>query len=262
MWLEIQCKFSFTITGDTPLVLMLRPRSGPNQWITKEEYRIEPCQPVVEFTDLYGNLCQRLVAKEGPLTIQHSAKVRVPESLPHGQKEPFIPVQNLPYDVLQYLLPSRYCESDRFGQMAASITQGYNLGYDQVEAIKNYILENFRYEPGSSIVPLSAVEVNAKDYAVCRDMAHLGIALCRGLAIPARIVVGYLHELEPMDLHAWFEAYVGDKWYTFDATQTELRGGYVAVGYGRDAADVAIYNQFGPLTYHDSQTINVERIEE
>ena len=110
-------------------------------------------------------------------------------------------------------------------------------------------------------MPLSAIEVNAKDYAVCRDMAHLGIALCRGLSIPARIVVGYLHELEPMDLHAWFEAYVGDQWYTFDATQETLTGGYVAVGYGRDAADVAIYNQFGPLVYHSSQSVNVERLE-
>ena len=94
-----------------------------------------------------------------------------------------------------------------------------------------------------------------------RDLAHLGIALCRSLSIPARMVVGYLHQLEPMDLHAWFEAYVGDRWYTFDATQGEPRGGYVAVGYGRDAADVAVYNQFGPPVYPITQTVQVERIQ-
>ena len=89
---------------------------------------------------------------------------------------------------------------------------------------------------------MSAVEVNQQREGVCRELAHLGIALSRSLCIPARIVVGYLHELEPMDFHAWFEAYVGGRWYTFDATQAVPRGGRVAVAYGRDAADVAIFN--------------------
>jgi len=262
MWLKTYCNLKFEIEHDTPLVMMLRPRSDHNQWITKEEYRITPCEKVIEFTDNYGNLCQRLVAKPGKLEIKTSAKVRVPKTLPKAPGAPFVEVQKLPHDTLQYLLPSRYCESDRFGQMAAEITQNCIMGYDQVAEIENWIRTNFTYDPGSSIVPLSAVEVNAKDYAVCRDMAHLGIALCRGISIPARIVVGYLHELEPMDLHAWFEAYVGGEWYTFDATQTKLKGGYVAIGYGRDAADVAIYNQFGPLIYHSTQTIRVEAITE
>jgi len=262
MWLKTYCKLTFQIEHDTPLVMMLRPRSDNNQWITQEEYRITPCEPVIEFTDNYGNLCQRLVAKPGHLEIQTSAKVRVPNTLPKAPSAAFVEVQNLPHETLQYLLPSRYCESDRFGEMAADITQNCIMGYDQVAEIEDWIRRNFRYEPGSSIMPLSAIEVNAKEYAVCRDMAHLGIALCRGISIPARIVVGYLHALEPMDLHAWFEAYVGGQWYTFDATQTELKGGYVAIGYGRDAADVAIYNQFGPLTYHNSQTIRVEHTAE
>ena len=84
-------------------------------------------------------------------------------------------------------------------------------------------------------------------HGVCRDFAHLGIALCRSLDIPARMVVGYLHELDPMDLHAWFEAYVGGRWFTFDATQRSRKGNRVSVAYGRDAADVALVTQFGPL---------------
>lgn len=149
-----------------------------------------------------------------------------------------------------------------FGQMATSISAGYPLGYEQVKAIETWLRNIIRYEPGRNDTHLSAAEVNSRQSGVCRDLSHLGIALCRSLSIPARLVVGYLYELEPMDLHAWFEAYVGGRWYTFDATQTELGGGYVAVGYGRDAADVAIYNQFGPLVYSATRHVSVTRIEE
>ena len=173
---------------------------------------------------------------------------------------PFVEIQELPDAVLSYLLPSRYCESDRFHEMATAITLGHRPGYDQVAAIIDWLRENVSYLPGSSDLPMSAAEVNARRTGVCRDLAHLGIALCRSLSIPARMVVGYLHELQPMDLHAWFEAYVGGRWYTFDATQAELRGGYVAVGYGRDAADVAIYSQFGPAAYPMRQVVSVQRV--
>ena len=122
-----------------------------------------------------------------------------------------------------------------------------------------WLCDTIDYSPGSSDIPVSAAEVNSRQVGVCRDLAHLGIALCRSLSIPARMVVGYLHQLEPMDLHAWFEAYVGRRWYTFDATQADLKGGYVAVGYGRDAADVAVFNQFGPAVYPTAQTVDVER---
>ncbi|MGB5455925.1 MAG: transglutaminase family protein, partial [Gammaproteobacteria bacterium] len=169
-------------------------------------------------------------------------------------------IQYLPDAVLSYLLPSRYCESDTFGQMAAEITANELLGYNQVAAIVSWIRHNISYLPGSSDLAVTAGEVNSRQYGVCRDLAHIAIALCRSLSIPARMVVGYLDGLEPMDLHAWFEAYVGGRWYTFDATQAELHGGYVAVGYGRDAADVAIYNQFGPPVYPVSQSVRVERI--
>ena len=146
--------------------------------------------------------------------------------------------------------------------MATSIVAGQQLGYDQVKAIETWLRTAIRFEPGSSDVPVSAVEVNLRTSGVCRDLSHLGIALCRSLSIPARLVVGYLYGLEPMDLHAWFEAYIAGRWYTFDATQAELRGGYVAIGYGRDAADVAIYNQFGPPVYPITQDVRVQLIEE
>ena len=141
--------------------------------------------------------------------------------------------------------------------MALQITADQKPGYDQIEAINQWLQQTINYKPGSSYTPLSAVEINLQQSGVCRDLAHLGIALCRSLCIPARLVVGYLYDLKPMELHAWFEAYVAGRWYTFDATQKSKRGGYVALGYGRDAADVAVYNPFGPAVYPTEQLVAV-----
>ncbi|HJO12071.1 MAG: transglutaminase family protein [Gammaproteobacteria bacterium] len=262
MLLFTSCDLTFEIAVPTPFVLMLRPRSGSQQWITREEYNLTPSVPVVEFTDSYGNLCQRLIAQPGPFSVHTAAEVMVTELVDQSPGAPFVEVQNLPDNVLNYLLPSRFCESDRFGKMATEITAGQLLGYDQVAAIEDWLRKTVRYEPGSSNIPISAVEVNLKQAGVCRDLSHLGIALCRSLAIPARMVVGYRYGLVPMDMHAWFEAFVDGRWYTFDATPTKLRGGYVAIGIGRDAADVAVYNQFGPAVYPLEQRVSVERIEE
>ncbi len=260
MWLRTSCDFLFDITVPIPFVLMLRPRSGAQQWIAREEYRLEPSVPVFEFTDDYGNLCQRLIAPAGDFKVLTSADVMTSDYVDSAFGAPFVEIQNLPDAVLSYLLPSRYCESDRFHEMASDITVGQQPGYDQVAAIVTWLRDTISYRPGSGEVAVSAVEVNARQVGVCRDMAHLGITLCRSLSIPARMVVGYLYGLQPMDLHAWFEAYVGGRWYTFDPTQATLTGGYVAVGYGRDAADVAVYNQFGPAVYPAAKTVQVQRI--
>lgn len=260
MWLKASCELDFDVAAPVPFVLMLRPRSGAQQWVAREEYRLFPSVPAFEFTDDYGNLCQRLIAPAGSFSIRTAAEVMTADRVDVAPGAPFVEVQYLPDAVLSYLLPSRYCEADRFGQMANEITANQAPGYDQVAAIVEWVRGNIEYRPGSSEMPLSAAEVNARQVGVCRDLAHIAIALCRSLSIPARMVVGYLHRLDPMDLHAWFEAYVGGRWYTFDATQSGPRGGYISVGYGRDAADVAIYNQFGPAVYPMSQTVTVNRV--
>lgn len=261
MWLRIRSSLTFDLQFPTPLILMLRPRSGEQQWIAREEYQISPLVPVLEHTDAFGNLCQRLVAPPGNLSIQTTAEVKTADSMDVNPGAPFVEVQHLPYAVLRHLLPSRYCESDRFNEMATTITNNELPGYDQVAAIESWIRETIQYIPGSSDFPISAIEVNQRQFGVCRDLTHLGIALCRSLSIPARMVVGYLYQLSPMDMHAWFEAYVGGRWYTFDATQTHPKGGYVAVGYGNDAADVALYNQFGPAVFPLEHAVSVEQIE-
>ena len=146
--------------------------------------------------------------------------------------------------------------------MGHSIVRGAAPGYDQVNAIVSWIHENIRFNSDSMHYQLSAVEVNRQQEGVCRELAHLGIALCRALCIPARMVVGYLHGLKPMDFHAWFEAYVGGRWYTFDPTQAEPKGGRVNIAYGRDAADVAVFTQFGPALHTLDMQVQVEVLDQ
>lgn len=262
MQLQTGCDLTFDISVPTPFVFMLRPRSGAQQWVSSEEYSLSPCIQPSEFTDSFGNLCQRVLAPGGRFSVHTRAIVTVPDDTVRLAGGPFIEIQNLPASALCYLLPSRYCESEHFGRMAAEITAGQSFGYDQVAAIEAWLRANIRYEWGGSDAPVSAREVHARQWGVCRDLAHLGITLCRSLTIPARMVVGYLHGLYPMDMHAWFEAYVAGGWYTFDPTQAELRGGYVVLGYGRDAADVAVYNQFGPAVFPASSRVIVECLED
>lgn len=262
MWLRVSCNLVFDIEIPTPFILMLRPRSGAQQWVAKELYQIEPNIQGYEYTDAYGNLCQRIVAPPGIFSVYTEAEVKTAAFTDVAPNSPFVDIQNLPDGMLNYLLPSRYCESDRFSDLANSITANELPGYNQVSAIEVWLRNTISYIPGSSDYPISAIEVNNKQSGVCRDLAHLGIALCRSLSIPARLVVGYLLDLKPMDMHAWFEAFVGGRWYVFDATQTEKKGGYVAVGYGRDAADVPIFNQFGPSAFPIKQVVSVELIED
>jgi transglutaminase-like putative cysteine protease len=249
MQLNAGCDLTFTATAQTPIVLMLRPRSGAGQWILEEKYDIQPLVPVTEYTDLYGNLCQRLTAPPGPFTINYTATVQTDDEITVDPSAAFVPVEELPDDALHYLLPSRYCPSDQpdLIKLANRIVNGVAPGYGQAEAIRRWIHGNVKYQYGHSNAQTTAQDTARDRIGVCRDFTHLGLSCCRALNIPARMVVGYLHQLKPMDLHAWFEAFVGNRWYTFDATQAEPRGNRITVAYGRDAADVAFTTQFGPM---------------
>jgi len=226
---------------------MLRPRSGEGQWVLSERYTIVPETPLAAFIDAYGNLCQRLVVPAGRTSISVQATVETSDGIDVDLTMPRTPIQFVPDWATQFLLPSRYCPSDLLFAQAIEITRGALPGYPQVEAIRSWIERSITYEYGTSSMSTSAIETMQARAGVCRDFAHLGIALCRSIDIPARMVVGYLHELQPMDQHAWFEAFVGGRWFTFDATQPVPRGNRVTVAYGRDAADVALVTQFGPM---------------
>ncbi len=250
MLLDAGCSLSFEVEALTPMLLMLRPRSGYAQWVAREEYEFEPSLFALEYTDSYGNLCQRVVAPAGQVTIRTHARVAAADELDRQPGAPMTLIQDIPDSFLQFLLPSRYCQSDmpRMLELAQEIVGSAPPGYDQVEAIRAWIHANLTYRYGSSDASTSALQTVEQRAGVCRDFAHLGITLCRSLDIPARMVVGYLYQLDPMDQHAWFEAFVGGRWYVFDATQEQQRGGRIAIAYGRDAADVALVTQFGPAT--------------
>lgn len=247
MKLTAGCHLSFEAIAPSPLILMLRPRSGLGQWVIREENWFEPTVPVVEYVDSYGNLCQRLMTPQGLFQVNTMAIVKTSDTIDVQLGAAFVPVQELPDYTLQFLLPSRYCESDLLGNLANEIVSGIESGYDQVAAICHWIHTHIEYRYETSNASTSAITTAKMYVGVCRDFVHLGIALCRSLTIPSRMVVGYLYQLEPMDLHAWWESFVGGRWYAFDATQSEPRGNRIAIAYGRDAADVALATQFGPL---------------
>lgn len=245
--LSAVCEIQFHAETPVPVVLMLRPRSGPAQWISSESYDIEPFTSVIEYTDLLGNLCQRAILPAGASRVTARCTATTPERVDVNQEAAYIPPEMLPESVLHYLLPSRYCPSDRLGELAREIVSGITLGYPQVEAIRAWIHANIEYRYGTSTPATTALDTAELRQGVCRDFAHLGVALCRALNIPARMVVGYTEKLVVPDIHAWFEAFVGGRWYVFDATHDYTAGNRIAIAFGRDATDVAFVTQFAPL---------------
>ncbi len=234
-------------TMPTAVVLMLEPISGAAQLILKSSVSVDPPTPHVDIADCFGNSAQRLILPEGISVITAEMSASVPDEIDVHPDAPFTPVQDLPDSVLQFLLPSRFCQSDLLLDLATEVAGTAVPGYAQVAAIRDWIHQNIEYKYGTSGPTTSAVDTARDRQGVCRDFAHLGISMCRALRIPARMVSGYLYQLDPMDLHAWFEAFVGDRWYTVDATQDGPRGNRIIVGYGRDAVDIAQMSEYGDV---------------
>jgi transglutaminase-like putative cysteine protease len=247
MILNVGCKMTVEATDDSAVVLMLRPQSGLGQDVKTSQISIEPHVEMREVRDAFGNMLQRAMLAAGQSVITSTCKAETSDAIDVNPAAEYTLVQDLPDDVTQYLLPSRYCESDKLVKLATSITRKIAPGYPQAEAIRSWIYRKLRYKYGVSNASSSAIDTAKRRAGVCRDFSHLGIALCRALRIPARMVVGYLYLLDPMDLHAWFEAFLGGRWYTFDATQKQPRGNRIVIAYGRDAADVAQMSEYGPV---------------
>ncbi|MBG9390645.1 transglutaminase family protein [Caenimonas aquaedulcis] len=258
MRLNVSTDLTLQCPQPCPTVAVLRPRSGQAQWVISDRYEISPWQPATEYEDAFGNLCQRFTVPAGQTRISVCSEVETEDTLAVDMDAPRTPVDQVPDAALVYLLQSRYCPSDKMEEHARRAVGNAASGYAEVEAIRRWIHENHEYRYGVSGESTDALETMAARAGVCRDFAHIGVALCRSLHIPARVVVGYLHELDPMDLHAWFEAYVGGRWYTFDATQEQPRGGRVVLAYGRDIADVAFLSNYGEMKI-DAMTVKVDR---
>jgi transglutaminase-like putative cysteine protease len=188
-----------------------------------------------------------VVKKRTQVTISYQATVDTNCQIIDLDEQRTVPVAKLDGHVLPYLFPSRYCQSDKLFRLAQDKFGRIKDIYGKVEAIVNWIHKNVEYLSGSTNSQTSAFDTVTERAGVCRDFAHLGIALCRALSIPARYFTGYAYQLNPPDFHACFEAYIGDHWVIFDATKLVPLNGLVKIATGRDAADAAVSSIFGAV---------------
>jgi transglutaminase-like putative cysteine protease len=251
MKFSVGCDIGYEIIEPATLIFNIEAIAGGRQRILGETLTITPKLAADEKTATEtGNRYLRLTAPPGLLRLRYTADIEL-DALhnPPGMIEE-VPVARLPLDTLPYLNPSRYCPSDQLARFANRQFGRIAPGFGRVAEICNWINAEVDYLSGTSDTTTTAADTFALRAGVCRDFAHLGITFCRALGIPARFVSCYAWQLQPQDFHAVFEAYLGDRWYLFDATRMAALDGMVRIGCGRDAADTAfatIYGAVNPL---------------
>jgi transglutaminase-like putative cysteine protease len=250
--LRVGCEFVLDADAPVPTLMLVQAHPDQEHHTLYESHWLRPDVPLHEYVDLFGNRCWRFTVPAGELTVRYDAVVetdREPD-LVHPDV-PLVAVESLPDETLLYTLPSRYVQSDQLIDDAWRLFGETPPTWARVQAVCDWIHANVQYETGSSHPGLTAVDIYHRRMGVCRDFALLATALCRALNIPARYTFGYLPDIAveppdvPMDFHAWFEAYLGGRWYTFDARHNRPRIGRVVIGRGRDAVDVAMTTHFG-----------------
>jgi transglutaminase-like putative cysteine protease len=257
---------TYQFAQPTPMILALNIHySRANDLVRPDQLMTDPFTPTVAYRDGFGNWCTRLVAPAGRLRLSADALVRdtgAPE--PEDRWAIQHQVQDLPDEVLVYLLPSRYCESDQLATTAWQLFGPTPLGWARVQAVCDFVHGHLTFGYGYANVFRTAAQAYHERIGVCRDFAHLAIAFCRALNIPARYCTSYLGDIgvpavpEPMDFSASFEAYLGGRWHSFDPRNNVRRIGRILIAYGRDAADVAISTAFGPQVLERFQVITEE----
>jgi transglutaminase-like putative cysteine protease len=254
MQLRVGYELIYDFPQPTPMVLMLHVHhSRANDIVVPDQMLTDPFVPISSYRDGFGNWCTRLLAPPGRLRLTATAVLHdsgLPdENAVFAQQHA---VEDLPEDSLVYLLGSRYCETDRLMNLAWNLFGHTTPGGSRVQAICDYVNQYITFNYQAARSTRTAWESLEDRTGVCRDFAHLAIAFCRCMNIPARYCTGYLGDIrippvpDPMDFAAWFEAYIGGRWYTFDPRNNVPRIGRVLIGRGRDATDVAISNTFGP----------------
>jgi transglutaminase-like putative cysteine protease len=258
---RIGCAITYEATQAAPLVLNLRPRSDPSQALQEETLVLGENLMAEDFEDQHGNPVCRLILQPGRNEIRHDAIITVPP-FPDNHDfgpGPAVSPAEMPPELLRYTLPSRYCDSDKMLAFAWEKFGALPAGRTQVEAVCDWVHHNIEYRFGSGSPELSAWDVLQRGYGVCRDFAHLTVALCRALNLPTRYVTGHLPDIgyvdpgSPMDFHAYCEVYLGDRWFTYDARFNIPRIGRVKVSCGLDGVDGAFATVYGPakLTYFE-----------
>jgi transglutaminase-like putative cysteine protease len=240
----------------TPMLLALNIHYAHATYLVQPDHLLtSPPVPITAYRDLFGNWCSRLVAPQGKFTISTTALVNdagLPDVVAWGVEQ--TPVEWLPESALVFLLGSRYCETDQLSDFAWAQFGSGPTGWARVQSVCDFVHQHIEFGYQHARRTRSALEAFREKQGVCRDYAHLAITLCRCLNIPARYCTGYLGDIRipalpgPMDFAGWFEAYLGDRWYTFDARNNTPRIGRVLMARGRDACDVALTNTFGSNT--------------
>jgi transglutaminase-like putative cysteine protease len=244
---------AFHCQQETPMVLMLSVHPSRQADLLSEHIvRLSNDIASRDYVDSFGNVCTRLVAPPGLFEVRNQFLIRdsgLPdEAAPHARQ---LAVDQLPDDTLRYLMGSRYCDTQKLSELAWSLFTGIEGGWQKVQAICDYVHDHLEFGYHHARCDRTASEGHAERRGVCRDFAHLAVTLCRCMNIPARYCTGYLGDIgvprdpAPMDFSAWFEAYLGGRWYTFDARHNHPRIGRIVIARGRDAADVAISTGFG-----------------
>jgi len=269
MLIRVGHEISLTFLQPTATVLMLYLHPSRTATVRQPEcLQIEPWTPVSEYIDLYGNHCGRILAPSGRVVFRNHAIVEDSgEPDPQVWDAPQHKVENLPDDVLLFLLASRYCEVDsELREIASTLFSQTLPGWSRVVEICNFVHQHIRFDYMLARANRTALETFHEGTGVCRDYMHLAITFCRIMGIPARYCTGYLGDIgvplvEPMDFSAWFEVFLGDRWYAFDARNNMPRIGRVLMARGRDAADVALTTTFGANELN-SFTVWAEEVEE
>lgn len=244
---DISSTFNYEVRGPTEFLFQIHAYNGMDQHVLSESLTLTPDLPWRTFTDLaFGHRFLRVHSDAGSLSLHYQARVqRTAQALDPQAQE--LPIDHLPDELMHYLNPTRFCESDRLSQIAQTMFGQLPRGIDRVKAIVDWISENIYYQVGASNAMTTACDTLANRAGVCRDFAHLGITFCRAINIPARLVVGYAYfDDPPPDFHAVFEAYLGGQWVLFDPTYMSPIDNFVRIATGGDAKDVAFATIYGP----------------
>ena len=248
MRLSLGCEVSYDVFDNSTLIFNIEAMRGGRQRVLNEQLTINPKLVFDEKTaEESGNRYLRLTVPQGQVHLRYEAQIELDALHQAPAIIHEVPVAKLPLDTLPFLNPSRYCPSDQLARFANREFGNIEPGFGRVVEICNWINGEVDYLFGTSDTTTTAADTFALRAGVCRDFAHLGITFCRALGIPARFVSCYAWQLEPQDFHAVFEAYLGDRWYLFDATRMAALDGMVRIAIGRDAADTAFATIFGQV---------------
>ena len=252
MLIRLAYDIQFDIHAEVAIVALLNvhPSRVPDL-LAPDELHTEPVLPITSYIDSFGNRCTRFVAPAGPLRLSSTTLIRDsgnPDIVNPSARE--VPVGELPNEVLSYLLNSRYCEVDRFSNIAFELFGHLDRGWSRVQSICNWVHSHVAFNYQHARPTKTALDVYTERVGVCRDYQHLAITFCRALNIPARYATGYLGDIGvpvvmPMDFSAWFEVWLDGRWWTFDARNNMPRIGRILMATGRDASDVAMTTSFG-----------------